>query len=174
MQGNDQDQFFQELAKQQASLLNKLNQAQLWSDASKEDELLNVLQRCKKLKDAAFVPILIEHVTYEIRDKIRKTSLRTIEEACPVVDVLQEIGLPAVPRLIELLKREYPKEAKSDQTLIVGCLIGIYERPLEKGKRPAASGLPMARRRIELEVERSKGKEKLHLEDALKNYLFRD
>ena len=176
-----EDPIIKEIANKETELLAKLKDGNIWTDPAREDQLLAHLKTVKTLKSPAFVPILIDHFDYKVQDNIRKFDLKRIEDGSPAIGALTEIGLPAVPALINLLKRDALSDPKaltpSQRTLVIYCLSTIYDRGgfgTHLGQRELAGfGTELARKRIELEISKATGKEKAALERVLKHSLFK-
>jgi hypothetical protein len=165
----EDEHFLSQLEKRQAAMVAKLGSQELWTDPGREGELLELLQVCQTLKPPGCIPILAKHMTYEIRDKVRKLDAKSVEQQYPAVGVLEKIGLPAVPALLAAIGRGPAKDSGTapgpTETILVHCLIRIYDR--------GGYGSEMARKRIETEVAKAMGKDKARLEQALSNLAFK-
>ena len=176
-------ELMRDLRQAETDLLTALKARSLWEDPAQETNMLQQLQLARVVKAESLIPILVEHINYippSFRHGISTKGM------FPSLEVLDEIGLPVVPHLLELLKKTDPAEfdtadfrdrkaflasikgkgLTSRSRLAILCLIGIYDK--------AEFGPSLAKRRIELELPAARGTEKLALEKLLLHRFSKD
>jgi hypothetical protein len=162
-------------------LLTTLKSRSLWDDPSQEAKLLQHLKFARAVKAESLNPILVEHINY-IPPSLQNRPLlpQDLSDFFPAKAALMDIGVSAVPHLLDLLKKTNPAEfdvavdirdrerflaslkgggLTSRSRLAVVCLIGIYDK--------GGEGRQLAKRRIELEIAQARGIERQALEKLL-------
>ncbi len=138
-----------------------------WKDKAKKARLLEKLRLAGLLRAPALAAVLAPHLDDgPYRNYMPKPmSMRRLE---PVLDAMQRIGMPSVPHLLMILKTEGRREIggwpQRRRKLAVLCLVLIYDQ--------GGQGNELARKRLELEAAKPKGKEKKNLLEALKDPLL--
>ncbi len=156
--------FLKELAAQEEHLLLQLSKESLWTDPKLKAQLVESIDAAGKLWSARLIPLLAEHIAYEaIDENERPWRLIPLEKMYPCFAALQRVGIPAVPRLIELLKNTNPDRESERQSnyLAILALRNIY--------REGGFGQKMAKQRLEFELTRAAAEEKKRLQKALQD-----
>ena len=174
-----QADFLKEYQRQEKEIVSKLQDAKLWSDPKQKDALLEHLAVARLLRSKALVPVLIPHLTYSQFKE--GGAYKTVEERYPAMWVLLEIGTPAIPALVEVLKKADPDDdplknavlerkgsgtGAAEHGVALHCIVGIYNQ--------GGYGKDLAKARIELELKAAtKDLEKMFLRRALENGIFK-
>jgi len=156
--------FNQEIIRKEKELTVVFKEEKSWkNDAAGRGRVLPALQAARPIKAKALAPLLASHLDYTPYDD--NLRLRERNDRYPVCPVLVDIGIPAVPALLEVLKRSDPADLDRGglltHNLAVSCLREIYE---QGGFGPA-----LARQRIELEMAKADPKEAKYLREALQH-----
>jgi len=147
-------------------LLEKLSDDQIWSDVGCKDALVGLLEAAGALRSDRTVPVLMDHLSYDAYFFTQFFSRNLpFRKRRPAAQALAEIGMPAVPYLLDVLKAPEMKTAPplcrgSRRHLAIGCLISIFGGF-------EGHGIAMARKRIELELLTASADEATYLKEAL-------
>jgi hypothetical protein len=149
----------------EAKLVAQLKDPAAWTDPKRGESTQKLVQVAGTIRSRAAVSILVEHLEWTLPG-VHFVNAGSIDFVEPVPAALKNIGMSAVPALMEVLAGPPPDRAtKADlETLTrtaLACLMGIYE----VGDR----GTEMARYRLNLEAAKSTGPRKERLEQALKH-----
>jgi hypothetical protein len=149
----------------EASVCEQLKPDRVWSDPRSRESLMGFAQAAGVLRTPAAVPLLVKHLNYDAYPDGENRNVPP-KFKFPAAGALIEIGLPAVPALLELLKSAPPLDTNSDtdtesmevimarrdlqQRAAIGllCMVRIYEQ--------GGHGKMMARHLIEEEIKTAK------------------
>src|SRR5579859_6941494 len=141
-------------------LLNsKLSSKALWTESAKKDLLLSYLSAAKSFRYPSLAPILVEHLDYDAVGPGNEKRKVSLGERFPAFDALSSYNVQVVPELLATIKRTDSSSAP-DKDLKIYLSIVAMRKVYGGGK----VGLELAKKRIELEIETAKGKEKELLE----------
>ena len=145
-------------------ILSRLQAKSLWVDSSKAEGLRSLLQEVRVLRDESFAPVLAGHIAYSPWAG-KEHGAVPLAEMFPVVEALKSVGIASVPPLLKQLVQTDPDDTlgggRQAHSLIIRCLIDVYDR--------GGYGTHIARKRLELEMERSSGLGRARLERALQH-----
>ncbi len=159
-------------AEQEKLLKQKLDDAELWKDAKRKDELLRCLKIAGALRAKSITPIIVARISYNPNTRRKEEKKRPLSLKHPVYGVLKCIGMPAVPHLLAELKATDPKKAGVEDSylkhmLLTLCIQDIYEQ--------GGHGRALAKKRLELELAKTKDKKaKANLQAALDHPIFKE
>ena len=166
----DTPSFLKEMEAQEKFLLTKFENEKIWEDETQKKKLLGLLAAARSVRSAKFAPILVKHVEFR-RYPVGVECNRLVprEEAYPVYEVLQNLGVNAIPAIFSRLKELDPENRIDEQDfpfwLLIDSVFEIYER--------GGFGKDLTRRRIELEADKSDDTNKKKLLKSLKHFLLR-
>jgi hypothetical protein len=167
--GITMNDFMREWEARERVVRSRLHEETLWSDPARKGDLLQCLQAAGALRAESLAPVLAAHLTYKPRGDAEERRL-TIEARFPVFAALTQIGVPAVPAVLDRLKSADREDrlgtGQQAHNLAVLCLIAIYDQ--------GGYGRALARQRIELESQAATGREKDFLLRALEHPQLRD
>jgi len=129
----------------------------VWSKTTRKQELADALSLAMKLRSKTVAPVLAQHIAYTPFQDHELSRPAPKEVQYPAYAVLKQTGLPAVQALLDQLKstdyRENRKEnGRQKFMLLVLCIRDIYDE--------GGHGKALARRRIEIEIEKALDKDK--------------
>jgi hypothetical protein len=140
----------------EGDIVKQLNDKALWVDPDRKDMLLGLIRTAGTLRLPAAVPSLAQNISFSLPAGQNKLHMQPISLQFPASGALVQIGLPAVPALIEVAKAD----PKSDQdvgrkiTIALRTLIDIYAQGFDgrmADKRVMAKS--MARYRIQMAMQ---------------------
>ena len=164
----DVERINQQLAELRTALLDALKEDSLWESDDRRDELILRLEQARLMRAPEASSILVTRIAYkpygEKGDALLPLGLRF-----PAYAAIVDIGIPAVPALLEKLLVVDPDDRINDgqqaSNLVIHCLVAIFE--------VGGNGAAMTRRRLELEAAQKVGTEKDRLLRALRHPMLR-
>lgn len=149
------------------AVIRRLEEEAVWIDPKKALGRLRDVESARRLKLERAVPSLIKHIDFAPHSE-NLLPVPTVAVKYPVLSALAGIGPVAVPDLVHLLgSLEIPEKGADldhnglKRSLAVHALVLIYEK--------GGFGKALAKRRLELEAARAKGKTRTLIEQALKD-----
>jgi hypothetical protein len=159
-----------------AVLLAYLGTEATWREAKESEEKGHALR--DKLALVGVIPcegvekVLAKHIAFSLEDEVKRPVI-PIEEEHPAFAALVRMGEKSVPELVHLLRTVDPAtdsledifeadKRRRSRVLAIFALVEIY--------KARGTGKRLARERLELEVEKSQGKEKELLQKALEHF----
>ena len=134
------------------TLAQAIKDPTLWKDSAQKDTLLEHLRLLGRLKTSSAIPTLIEHIDFHSAYGRPTTPLMKTEVLYPVVGALRQVGVAAIPQILETLKTTDPSDSKKSNqqrvSLLLYSLILIYDQ--------GGEGEAMARERIQIEIKKAK------------------
>lgn len=153
---------------EERQVVSKLQAEEVWTNTRYEKTVLECLTFLKANPVPELAPILAKHIAYTTPQLAAGAASVATDVRYPVGPALKNIGIRAVPALIDRLKTVEPDSKPAGTTqeaaLLVGCLVEILGQ--------GGHGVELARLRIQLELPKSQGKEKPLLEKALQHPLL--
>lgn len=141
-----------------------LESPEMWDDPNNKDTLREALQIAGALKLDSLVPALASHISYHYREQSKREL--PVHIAFPVAGALVQMGFPAVPHLMRILREVDVAGVGRQRALATYALVTIYEK--------SGFGREMARHRIELEIAEADEKQQERLRAALESPLLKD
>ncbi len=112
-----------------------------------------------------------------MRGNLRLRGKYRYDSKYPVYHTLKEIGLPAIPRLIEALKESSPEKESHRRKMIIGTIAGIFDKAQAGSAKHRTEHessvflkfpIKMRKTLLEMEIERTEDKKKkFRLQEAL-------
>lgn len=158
-------------AEQESLIKEKISDDTYWKDDARKNELLICLEKVTVLRLSSVAIILTPHIAYNPNpQRNNRTRLLPFEIMYPVYKALSSIGIPAVPSLIEEIKKNNQKngteESRQKHVLLVSCIRNIYKQ--------GGFGVVLAQKRLQFELEECKNDiEKANLQFAIDLPIFK-
>jgi hypothetical protein len=143
-------------------LIGEFQKDELWRSQNDKKKLLELLKEARTLRSPRLAPILTKHIEYDSQEGVELPPRMTFQDRFPVCGFLCDLGILGVPSVMERLRTV---DGKRESNLLLMVLVETYDQ--------GGFGKQLARKRIELEAERCKGKERERLNRALKHSMFK-
>jgi len=163
------------LAQNEKRIVTQLRDEALWHNASRREELHQVIALAGEMRSVEAVEPLVSHIEHQSADNTLHGMM-----TWPAHEALRKIGLPAVPHLIEVIRADTKEIEKERERPIPGAsywplprdhghVIALAARTLVEIYGNSTVGIQMAELRLREEARKATGEAKQQLQAALKH-----